>query len=425
MRTRSSNRAHRARHPLHLLAAALFLVPAALHAQQLTAGDTLHIRLMNHVHSHHRARPAVRALVIAPIMDADGRTVVSPGSVLFGRMTGSGVERFDGKRHWLALQFDSVAVPMSAAASDTLIALVSMRIVAVDNAREIVDSVGRIVGPPIPSVIRSKRDWALALLGVFHPVGAIVLAATMEGERAERHRAVSLEAGTELSAVLTRGTTLARWCEWKSPPAISRIVNPDSIATAVPLRTELRNERTPSDVIGIAVIGSLAQLQDALADAGWTRAVPMSLRADFVTFVKAAKGEGYDAQPVSELVLDGHPPSDVYEKVADTFVKRHHFRVWRWPETAAPNDSTALWLIAATHDTGLMFSSQRHSFTHTVDPHIDLERDKIVSDLVAAGRVAALSYVSRAAPPGDVTVNGGRAPLVTDWRMAVVALNPQ
>jgi hypothetical protein len=402
--------------------AALFLVPAALSAQQLAAGDTLHIRLLSHVHSHHRARPVLRALVIAPIMDVDGRTVVSPGSILFGRMTGSGVERFEGKRHWLALRFDSVAVPMAGAAKDTIIAPISVRIVAVDNAREIVDSVGRIVGPPIPSVIRSKRDWAIALLGVFHPVGAIVLAATMEGERAERHRAVSLDAGTELSAVLTRGTTLAQWCEWKSPPAIASAVNPDSIATSVPLRAELRNERAPSDVIGIAVIGSLTQLRAALADAGWTRAVPMSLRTDFVTFAKAAKGEGYEHQPVSELVLDGLPPSDVYEKVADTFLKRHHFRVWRWPAAAASDDSMALWLIAATHDTGVMFSTQRHSFTHTVDPHIDFERDKIVSDLVAANHVAALSYVSRPAPAGGATVNSGRAAVVTDWRMAVLVL---
>jgi hypothetical protein len=190
----------------------------------------------------------------------------------------------------------------------------------------------------------------------------------------------------------------------------------------VPLRAELPEKNAPADIIGIAAIGSLTQLHAAFAAAGWTRAVPMTLRNDFVTFVKAAKGEGYDAQAVSELVLDGRPPDEVYEKVNDTFVKRHHFRVWRWPEGAAQNDSSALWLIAATHDTGVMFSSQRRSFTHIVDPRIDLERDKILSDLVAANQVAAMSYASRAAPAGGATVNGGRSPVVTDWRMAVVVL---
>ena len=284
------------------------IAPAVLPAQQLAPGDTLHIRLLGRVRSHHSARPAVHALVIAPLATADGQTIVPPGSVLSGHVTGGGMEKFGGKRHWLALRFDSVAVPIDDATGDSIRAPVSMRIVGVDNAREIVDSAGRIVGPPIPSVVRSKRDWAVVLLGVFHPVGAIVLAATMEGEMAERHRKVSLEAGTELTAVLSDSTTLERWSPWKPPPPIASGVSPDSIAASTPLRAELRLEHAPSDIIGIAVIGSLAQLRVAFAAAGWTRAVPMTLRNDFVTFVKAAKGEGYEAQPVSELVLNGQRP---------------------------------------------------------------------------------------------------------------------
>ena len=228
--------------------------------------------------------------------------------------------------------------------------------------------------------------------------------------------------GTELTAVLTEAATLPKWCAWKSPPPITSGVDLDSLASVAPLRAELRERHLPSDVIGIAVIGSLAQLRASFPAAGWTRAAPGSLRSDIVTFVKAAKGEGYDAQPVSELVLDGHPPNEVYEKVADTFLKRHHLRVWRWPQGAATDDSTVLWLVAATHDTGLMFSLQRHAFTHTVDPHIDLERDKIVSDLVAADHVAAMSYVTRPAPEGAANVNSGRAKVITDWRMAVLVL---
>jgi hypothetical protein len=297
-----------------------------------------------------------------------------------------------------------------------------MRVALVDDAREIVDSAGRIVGPPIPSVVRSKREWVVLLLGVFHPVGALVLAATLEGEIAERHRAVSLTSGTELTMVITRGGTLGRWSQWAPPPQISSGVNSDSLASSAPLRTLLRAGGRPSDVISLAFVGSAAQVSAALAASGWTRAVPLTLRSDFVTFVKAARGEGYDAQPVSQLVLDGRRPDQVYEKVADTFMKRHHFRMWRWPSVDASDGRSTIWLIAASHDIGVMFSTQRRSFTHRVDPRIDDERDKIVSDLVAANVVAALSYVSRAAPEGGATVNGTRTPAVTDWRMAVVVL---
>jgi hypothetical protein len=309
-----------------------------------------------------------------------------------------------------------------------------MRIANVDDARETLDSAGRIVGPPKPSIVHSKGDWAVVALGVLHPVGALVLAGMLEGEMTERHRAISFDAGRELTAVLTARTSLPRWTAWHPPPAIvsnaSEVanevvvngVNPDSIASSVPLRANLREGNAPSDIIGLAVIGSPAQMHEALAAAGWTRAAPMSLHGELMTLVKAAKGEGYAAQPVSELVLGRRAPDEVYEKVADTFLKRHHFRVWRWPAGEPEGDSTALWLIAATHDTGLMFSHQRHSFTHTVDSRIDLERDKIVSDLVAADRVAAMSYVRRSAPTTAPVAKDWRAPPVTDWRMAILVL---
>ena len=405
-----------------LFVAALAAVPGLLAAQEVVPGDTLHIRLLDRIARDRHAPAEVRALVIAPVARDGARVVVPPGSVVTGRVTGAGTERFDGKRHWLALELDSVAIPIGDETNDTIHANISLRLVTVDDAREIIDSAGRIVGPSIPSVIRSKRDWAVVLLGVFHPIGALVLAATLEGEIAERHRSVALDAGTELTAVITRGTTLHRWTQWMPPPPIASGINPDSLAASAPLRTLLHEGGAPSDVIAIAVIGSSAQVSAAFAAAGWTRAVPLTLRSDFVTFVQAAKGKGYDAQPVSKLVLDGRAPDRVYEKVADTFLKRHHFRMWRWPSVATSDDSTTVWLIAASHDTGVMFSAQRRSFTHRVDPNIDEERDKVVSDLVAANAVAAMSYVTRAAPANGATVNGRRIPAVTDWRMAVVML---
>lgn len=405
-----------------LLLALLVVTPGPLAAQEISPGDTVHIRLLDRLASGRHAPRNIRALVIAPVTSAGARVVAPPGSVLTGHVTGTGKENFGGKRHWLALQLDSMAIPIGDSTSDTARAGVALRVALVDDAREIVDSAGRIVGPPIPSVVRSKREWAVLLLGVFHPVGALVLAATLEGEIAERHRSVSLNAGTELTMVITRGAMLTRWPQWAPPPQISSGVNPDSLASSAPMRTLLRVGGRPSDVISLAFVGSAAQVSAALAAAGWTRAVPLTLRSDFVTFVKAAKGEGYDAQPVSQLVLDGRRPDEVYEKVADTFIKRHHFRMWRWPSAEATDGSSTIWLIAASHDVGVMFSTQRRSFTHRVDPRIDEERDKIVSDLVAANVVAAMSYVSRAAPEGGATVNGARTPAVTDWRMAVVVL---
>lgn len=404
-----------------LVAAAFVVVPRALVAQDIAPGDTLHLRLLDRLASR-RHGSRIRLLVIAPVVRDGGRVVVAPGSIVTGRITAWGKERFEGKRHWLALALDSVAIPVDVATGDTMHAAVSMRVVSIDDSRESVDSAGRIVGPPIPSIVRSKRDWAVLLLGIFHPVGAAVLAATLETEVVERHRAVALQKGWELTAVIDRGATMRAWTHWLLPPAITGGLSPQSIAASAPMHASLQEGRLPSDVISVAVVGSSAQVSAAFRAAGWTVAVPLNLRSDFIMFAKAAKGEGYDAQPVSKLVLDGRAPDRVYEKVADTFTKRHHFRMWRWPSDSTPDGPSSIWLIAATHDTGIMFSSQLQSYTHRVDPRIDDERDKIVSDLVAANAVAAMSYVPRSAPQEGATVNGRRTPAITDWRMAVVEL---
>jgi len=406
-----------------IVVAAISTVPCALAAQEIAPGDTLHLRLLDRLASRRHGAARVRLLVIAPVVRDGGRVVVAPGSIVTGRISAWGKERFEGKRHWLALALDSVAIPVDVATGDTMRASVSMRIVSVDDSRESVDSAGRIVGPPIPSIVRSKRNWAVLLLGIFHPVGAAVLAATLETEIVERHRAVALQKGWELTAVIDRGTTLRAWTNWLPPPAITGSVSPESIAAHAPMRAHLREGGLPSDVISLAIIGSAAQVSAAFRAAGWTLAVPLNVRSDFVMFVKAAKGEGYDAQPVSKLVLDGRAPDRVYEKVADTFTKRHHFRMWRWPSDSTRDGPSPTWLIAATHDTGIMFSSQLQSYTHRVDPRIDDEREKIVSDLVAANVVAAVSYVPRSAPQEGATVNGRRTPAVTDWRMALITLS--
>lgn len=395
--------------------------PCALAAQSIAAGDTVHLRLLDRLGADRRASAEVRALVIAPVEDG-GRVVLPPGSVVTGLVTGAGMERDGGRRHWIELRPDRAAIPLDDPTGDSIHVDLALRLVAVDDARESIDSNGRVAGPPIPSLLRLKRDWAIFALGVFHPVGAVILAATLEGERKARHAAISLGAGTELTAVSASETALDVWPRWTAPPAIADdAVNPDSIAARSPSRTHFRAGGAPGDVVSLALVGSRAQVSAAFAAAGWTPAAPTSVKSDFVTIAKAVKGRGYGAQPMSELMLEGRPPDLEYEKVADSFAKRHHLRMWRALDAAGRPDST-LWLVAATHDVGLMYLSRQRTITHRVDPRIDEERDKIVSDLVAAKAVREMSWESRTAPPEGATVNGGRTPVVSDWRMAVLEL---
>ncbi len=59
-------------------------------------------------------------------------------------------------------------------------------------------------------------------------------------------------------------------------------------------------------------------------------------------------------------------------------------------------------MCSATHDTGISFSEPNRTFIHKIDPQIDLERAKVVNDLLLTGLVRGLSLVERPDLPQDM-----------------------
>ena len=78
----------------------------------------------------------------------------------------------------------------------------------------------------------------------------------------------------------------------------------------------------------------------------------------------------------------------------------------------------SVWVIAATHDTGIDFSEQNRTFIHKIDSKIDRERAKVVNDLLFTGLVRGLSLVERDLPSGLANATGDS--LQTDGSIAVV-----
>jgi len=132
-----------------------------------------------------------------------------------------------------------------------------------------------------------------------------------------------------------------------------------------------------------------------------------------------AEDRGYSEAPVSVLMLDGKPPDMVFEKLNDTFARRHHLRVWRRPVTF---QGKPVWAVAATHDMGINFSEANRTFIHRIDSQIDRERAKVVNDLLFTGRVQSVELVDRS----NVPLHGQNATgdnLETDGKIAVLVLS--
>ena len=398
---------------LLVLAIAFRLGARTAKAQTLDTGTQLHIRLLDPVSSHSSMRGhSVRALLIAPA-PSDTVTIVPPGTVLDGTITGAGEAHHPKRQHFVTLEFTQLETP------DGHRAPISAQVSGVDNASETVDSTGRILGLPPPGFIHSKLDWALLVLGSVHPVAAAALFATFRGESRERHRNISYLPGVEMEARLTSDATIPMWPAWQGPPVLADTTRLDSLLRSLPPRTTAFHGTQPADLINLVFIGTEQQVRAAFLSAGWDTAERLTVRTGFDVFVDAARARGYDHQPVSQLLLDGRPPDMVFQKLTDTFAKRHHVRIWR---SSATWGGSPIYVAAATHDVGIEFLTNERKFTHRVDPRIDLERDKVVDDLITAYAIDALSFVRRT-PIADVTMNREKNPVVTDWGVAVASVD--
>ena len=117
---------------------------------------------------------------------------------------------------------------------------------------------------------------------------------------------------------------------------------------------------------------------------------------------------------MNALTLNGVPSAFVHQKSLDTVQKRHHVRLWQYPQRAN------IWLGAAAEDVGFRFELTH--WTHSTDPSIDSERAKIVNDLAFTGCVNAAGLLSRAS--ADLVQDPkAERPILTDGDVAVIRLN--
>ena len=109
------------------------------------------------------------------------------------------------------------------------------------------------------------------------------------------------------------------------------------------------------------------------------------------------------------LLLAGSPPEMVFQKMNNTFAQRHHLRVWKRPDTF---EGKPVWVIAATHDTGIEFSEQNRTFIHKIDSH-DRSRARQGGQRSVVHRARGVGGAGGSVPKCRSTA---RTPPATWWR---------
>jgi len=173
----------------------------------------------------------------------------------------------------------------------------------------------------------------------------------------------------------------------------------------------------PGDPLNIAFIGSESQLLRLMADAHWEPADPITLRSSMRIAIDSVARRPYVDAPVSSLYVNGKKQDFAFEQpAAGNPSKRHHVRFWRVDLLDALG--RPLWIGAATYDMSVGLSHVNHHVTHHIAADIDSERDKLLDDARATGRVTT-HWIDdfQSARSGH---NGGGDPFHTDGRLAVI-----
>jgi|HubBroStandDraft_1064217.scaffolds.fasta_scaffold00393_24 hypothetical protein len=393
---------------------ALALPALAVPDIAVPAGAPIQVRLKTKIASN-TSKPddPVETMVIAPVT-VNGALAIPAGVTLRGVVTGASTATDPTVRATLALDLRVLEMGGQRIPVHTLLT-------AVENARESVNDKGEIQGILANETLSSRMDSGIAKVTDKYSGFGGFLSAAKQAVFKETEGDISYDAGVEMDLKLTAALTLTGAPPPGPDAKLQPVADPRALiglANRQPFQTRAQKPPEPSDITTLMFIGGQEQVQGAFADAGWSQASKLGEKSKLETLRAIAEDRGYSEAPVSILYLDGRAPEMVFEKANNTFSKRHHLRIWLRPDRY---QGQPVWVCAATHDTGIDFSAKDRTFIHKIDSQIDMERSKVVNDLLLTGKVQSLLMVDRPnVPQHGQNATGDN--LNTDGKMAVVIL---
>ncbi|MEJ2007107.1 MAG: LssY C-terminal domain-containing protein [Acidobacteriota bacterium] len=387
----------------------------AVPTHKVPAGTVLYLRLKTPVsttssHLNESVEAEVEREVQGP-----GGVAIPLGAIVSGRIAKLIPSSSPTDRARVLLQFNTLKRP-----GQSPIAL-ACHVNNVDNAREKVLPDGTVQGvlaSELPVTLLNSALEKLQKKGSANGQAASQSGGTWFGSP---DTSINYPEGTEFSVVLDKPLEISGTFK---PEFASQI--PANLKEVVMRLLEKSPRRVvskkgnPGGPINLVLVGSEDEIRTAFEKAGWTAAQNKNANSLWKTFEAVVKGKGYDAAPMSTLYVYGRPEDMAFEKMLNTFTMRHHLRIWKAPMTAP--DGRQIWLVVANHDNG--FDIRPGVISHSVDPHVDLERAKVGADLGMTGFVAAEELVGRSNPVrSGLTATGGE--WESDGRVLVVDLKPQ
>jgi LssY C-terminus len=152
-------------------------------------------------------------------------------------------------------------------------------------------------------------------------------------------------------------------------------------------RITVTSDRHPGDPLNVALIGTEAQLKNAMRAAKWDLADRLSLKSDLKIAADTVLSRPDPEAPVSSLFLFGRKEDLAFEQpVGNNPRHRHHVRFWKTDNL--DNDGRPQWIGSAVYDKHVGLSRTTGQITHVTDSDVDAERDYLFQCLEGAGQLA-------------------------------------
>lgn len=400
---------------LFLLAAALcFPTSASANCENIPAGKSFWIRLLDPVASY-SSKPGttVRAVLIQS-PDCDSNPVFPAGLEVDGEVTsvrkvGLG---FIHETARLEIRFEHIVT----AAGQTL--PIAADVVEIDNARETTRN-GVIHGINPTNSPQGRITSGLIHLPTYNPYGdlGLIIYRTLtilpEPE-------IYLPPGTDLRLRLNVPLYVG------DQPELPRVSfqmdeyergDVEMIVQNVPERTTTTKGKD-ADVVNILFVGSQDEIDEAFDAAGWLPADRTSTRSVFKQFQAFLTLSNYSTMPMSHQLLAGQPQDITWQKSFNSYGKREHVRLWSQPLTVQGQPA---WLSAYTRETSAALSVKNHNFIHHIDRNLDDGVNMLVRDLSLTGCVNSVRQLPRP-QLNEVLVNSTGDEMRTEGNLTVVHL---
>jgi hypothetical protein len=400
---------------LPLVAIALYFPsPASANCENVPAGKSFWIRLLDPVASY-SSKPgtAVRAVLIQS-PDCDSNPVFPAGLEVDGEVTavrkvGLG---FIHETARLEIRFNHLVT----AAGEIL--PLAADVVEIDNARETTRN-GVIHGINPTNCPQGRITSGLIHLPTFNPYGdlGLIIYRTLtilpEPE-------IYLPPGTDLRLRLNVPLYVGDQPEL---PHISFQMDEyergdvELVVQNVPERTTTLKGKD-ADVVNILFVGSRDEIDEAFDAAGWLPADRYSTRSVMKQMQAFLTLSNYSTMPMTHQLLNNQPQDITWQKSFNSYGKREHVRLWSQPLTV---QGKSAWLSAYTRETSAAFSVKNHNFIHHIDRNLDDGVNMLIRDLSLTGCVDSVRQLPRP-QMNEVLVNSTGDEMRTDGNLTVVHL---